>query len=172
MQVTRGKRKAGKLQLNLIPILDAVFIFIFFLLSTAQFVEIRETQIDIPKVSVIEVDKNEKDPLALTLTVAEDKIEIVTGLEQKIYKEIVAKNNIFDMGDLHRSLVELKLKHPEETTAIIIPQEGVKYKNIVSILDHIKVLAPKEKSIAYVDSKGEKKETRKLFYNISFGEKI
>ena len=53
---SRRKRKEPVKRLNLIPILDAVFIFIFFLLMSANFIKIYEVQSDVPIVSTTPPD--------------------------------------------------------------------------------------------------------------------
>ena len=63
---TAPKRKKKKVErLNLIPILDAVFIFIFFLLMSAQFLEIYQVGSDLP-IATDAPPPKDKDPLNLT----------------------------------------------------------------------------------------------------------
>ena len=59
-------------KLNLIPILDAIFIFIFFLLMSAQFIDIYEIGSDAPITSTSSPE-NKKPPLNLTLELNGEK---------------------------------------------------------------------------------------------------
>ena len=59
---TSRRTKKKKQGLNLIPILDAIFILIFFLLMSAQFVKIYEIGSDVPIVSDQEPPKDKKKP--------------------------------------------------------------------------------------------------------------
>ena len=67
-------------KLNLIPILDAVFIFIFFLLMSAQFVDIYEIGTDAPAVAEIEEEKDKTPPLNLTLVITHNRLTLKKGL--------------------------------------------------------------------------------------------
>ena len=55
---SRRKTKKQMAKPNLIPILDAVFIFIFFLLMSANFIKIFEISSDVPIVSTVEPPKS------------------------------------------------------------------------------------------------------------------
>ncbi len=48
---TRKRKKKGYAPLNLVPIMDAVFIFIFFLIMSSSFVKMFEIQSDVPIIS-------------------------------------------------------------------------------------------------------------------------
>ncbi|MBC98168.1 MAG: hypothetical protein CME63_10485 [Halobacteriovoraceae bacterium] len=84
---SRRKRKEPVKRLNLIPILDAVFIFIFFLLMSANFIKIYEVQSDVPIVSSAPPKSNKK-PLALTLKVTGAGLKLYTGVPSKLVKRI------------------------------------------------------------------------------------
>ena len=66
-------RREDKLEkLNLVPIMDAVFIFIFFLLFSAQFIKLFEIETEAPIVNEVPSNKPlEKEPLNLKLKVYE-----------------------------------------------------------------------------------------------------
>ena len=57
---------------NLIPILDAVFIFIFFLLLSANFLQVYEINSNVPTVSSSPPPKNQK-PINLGIKIYEKK---------------------------------------------------------------------------------------------------
>ena len=58
MKVGRKLKKPEKL--NLVPILDSVFIFIFFLLMSAQFVDVFEIGSSLPMTKEAKDQKDEK----------------------------------------------------------------------------------------------------------------
>lgn len=120
---------------NVIPILDAVFIFIFFLLMSAQFLEIHEIGSDAPAVKTISEDnKQDRPPLNLTLRINKKYINIVTGLEGKVLHKVKMNENE-TMTNLTKYLAELKEKHPKEASVILKPTKGVEFKIIVQIMD-------------------------------------
>lgn len=147
--------------LNLIPIMDAVFIFIFFLLMSAQFVEIRALTTDVPKVSTVEeTKKDKKKPLALTLDIKPLEIVIKTGPEGNVHKRIeVLDNGDYDLKTIQKTLMALKKDHQKEKTAVLNPDEKVKYKRVVVIIDLLSSIRFDGKLMPYPE----------FFPNISFG---
>ena len=92
-------------KLNLIPILDAIFIFIFFLLMSAQFLDIFEIGSDAP-ISASSEKHPDKAPLNLTLELEGDTITVKTGLNGDVKKKISFKN----LKGLNELLIDIKAK--------------------------------------------------------------
>ena len=84
-------------KLNLIPILDAVFIFIFFLLMSAQFVEIYEIGSDAPAIATVDTEKSDKRPLNLTLAISSTSIVIKTGVDGVVNTTIPKIGNEYNL---------------------------------------------------------------------------
>lgn len=151
--MNRKKKKVARL--NLIPILDAIFIFIFFLLMSAQFLDIYEIGTDAPISASIDEDSKKK-PLNLTIEINKNSIILKTGLNGDIKKQL--KHD--QLEDLNIFLSDLKGEHPEENSAIIKPNASVDYELIVKVIDNIK------------EKRGIRKEQaqtqNKLFSNIIF----
>ena len=166
----RMKKKATPCKPNVIPILDAVFIFIFFLLMSAQFLEIYEIGSDAPAVKTVSEDqpKDEKPPLNLTLDVNKNQIVIKTGLEGNIVKTIGLKDGNYDLEQLAKELVTLKKGHISETSVIIRPDSLVEYKKIIYIMDTCRELPSSVPTIVAKNDKGVTVETRTLFEQIIF----
>jgi biopolymer transport protein ExbD len=118
-------------KLNLVPILDSVFIFIFFLLMSAQFVEVYEIGSSVPMVQKVKEELNEKDPLNLTVEVSKDQIIVKTGLKQKAVKT-------FSMGDelkIKEYLKDLKATHPNENTITFKADPKLSFQKLVTVID-------------------------------------
>ncbi len=166
----RVKKSAAPCKPNVIPILDAVFIFIFFLLMSAQFLEIYEIGSDAPSVKTVSEDqpKDKKPPLNLTLEVSKSAIVMKTGLDGNIHKTIGLKDGNYDFDQLARELVTLKKGHVSETSIIIRPDSKVEYKKIVYIMDTCRELPKETPSIVAKNDKGVTVETRSLFEQIIF----
>lgn len=164
------KRKKYKMvKANIIPILDAVFIFIFFLLMSAQFLEIYEIGSDAPAVVTINEDnKDKKPPLNLTLLVSKSKITIKTGLDGNVYKTIGLKGEDFDYKKLNRALASLKTKHVSEESLILKPKSNVAYKRLVYIMDSVRIVDQGDPDINTKNDKGESVQTRDLFKQVIF----
>ncbi len=164
------KKKKVVCRPNIIPILDAVFIFIFFLLMSAQFLNIHEIGSDAPAVKLVSDDKPpKKDPLNLVVEVQLDQILIRTGLDGKVYKNInLNKEGEYNYTAIKSALRGLKEKHVSESSVIIRPKSGIKYKKIVKVMDAVKEINREEAMIVAKNDKGETIQTRTLFNQIIF----
>jgi biopolymer transport protein ExbD len=135
--VSRGRKLKKPERLNLIPILDAIFIFIFFLLMSAQFIEIHEIASDAPVTSTL-THEDKKKPLSLVLVVTDKYIKVKTGLKSKTLKTIRLENGQYKLKELRETLISLKQNHKGESTIILKPDRKVKYLKIVTIMDTVK----------------------------------
>lgn len=159
------RKKLNKMpKLNLIPILDAIFIFIFFLLMSAQFLDIYEIGSDAPITTTVSQPKPDKEPLNLTLEIGKSAIVVKTGLDGSVYKKINTK----ELEKLNEVLIELKNKHPEETSAILKPSSSYEYHKIVKIIDHTREVLKPEVFVTALDDKNRKYPSKKLFEKIIF----
>ncbi len=161
------RRKPKKMEkLNVIPILDAVFIFIFFLLMSAQFLKVYEIGSDAPAVTTIDDKKDKRPPLNLILDITDEKIVVKTGLDEIVYKSIPAVGKEFDHKTLKTALVELKKNNIDESSIIFRPKSKVPYKKIVKIMDTVRNLEMGK--VAGRNKKGKVVETTTLFDQIIF----
>ena len=151
-------------RLNLVPIMDAVFIFIFFLLFSAQFIKIFEIETSAPVVSEVPTDvKVENDPLNLIVKVYDRKIEVMTGVDQNIEETYFMADDDY-IEKLKEKLVKLRISHPKDDYAIISPIASIKYDEIIKIIDAVQSI-PKGK-VVKINNKGESKELSKIFTQI------
>ena len=166
---SRRKRRGSQKRLNLIPILDAIFIFIFFLLMTANFLKIYEVQSDVPIVSSAPPPKNLK-PLALTLKVRATGIEVFKGVPQRMIKRI-GKNadGEYDIEKLHTYAIELKNRYKKERSIILEPIVDIDYEQIVKIMDAVRMYRNSDEKIWVEDENGNSTPMKYLFDKIVFG---
>tara|TARA_B100001971_G_scaffold215193_1_gene260094 strand:- start:180974 stop:181471 length:498 start_codon:yes stop_codon:yes gene_type:complete len=159
------RRRIKKMpKLNLIPILDAIFIFIFFLLMSAQFLDIYEIGSDAPITTSIEQPKPDKEPLNLTLEIKKDKIVVKTGLDGNVYKSI-SESELSKLNDI---LIELKNQNPKENSAILKPVSNYEYHKIVKIIDATREVIKPNVYVTSVDDNNRKYASRVLFDKIIF----
>jgi biopolymer transport protein ExbD len=137
----KNERKIPELEkLNLVPIMDAVFIFIFFLLFSAQFIKIFEIETAAPIVSEVPQDvKLDKDPLNLIVKIYDRKIELVTGVDQ-IVAETYFKNDVKYPTKIKRMVLSLRMKHPKEDHVVISPGADIEYNEIIQVIDMVQNL--------------------------------
>jgi biopolymer transport protein ExbD len=163
------RKKNAIVKPNVIPILDAVFIFIFFLLMSAQFLEIYEIGSDAPAIKTVQSQPKDKTPpLNLTLEISKEQIIIKKGLDGDIHKTIGLKDGNFDLKSLNAELVFIKKKHVGETSVIFKPKSNVEYKKLVYIMDACREVPKELPTIIAKNDKGKTIETRTLFNQIIF----
>jgi len=167
---SRRKTKKEVEKPNLIPILDAVFIFIFFLLMSSRFLNINEIQSDVPIVSDRQPPKSNKKPLALTLRILNTRIQVLTGVPGSVKKNI-GKNaeGDYDLRSLREYLISLKKKNVDEKSIVLEPLVDISYEDIVKIMDSVRDLNKTDPDIWTKTKDGMDLRVKELFNNIVFG---
>lgn len=132
MKVGHKIKKPEKL--NLVPILDSVFIFIFFLLMSAQFVDVYEIGSSVPMTKEAKDEKQEKDPLNLTLEISKEQIVVKTGLRNPRSRTFASEQKT-EMKDY---LAELKRQNPKENTMILKTDPKVPFQTLITVIDSTK----------------------------------
>ena len=128
MRTVHKMKKPEKI--NLVPILDAVFIFIFFLLMSAQFVDVYEIGSKLPMTKEADQDIK-KDPLNLTVEIKKDEIVVKTGLRTFASKSFSWE----DEAQIKSYLLDLKLKNKEENTMIVRADKKLSFQELVRAID-------------------------------------
>ena len=155
---------------NLIPVLDAVFIFIFFLLLSADFINVFEINSNAPIISNSPPPKNKKIPLNLTLSITNNRLILKKGNPLRVVKVINKDGPEFNLYGLHQELIKIKKRNPEERTIIFEPRSNVAYDIIVKVMDEVRLLRNTDESIYIKDKKTRQdKKINYLFDDIIFG---
>ncbi len=156
--MARIKRKSKRIErLNLIPILDAIFIFIFFLLMSAQFIDVYEIGSDAPAIQMVK-QEDKKKPLNLRVKIYKTKLVITTGPDNRVFKTLKKKDKQYPLKELNSLLAAIKQKHQKEESVILAPQQNISYKHIVQIIDKVR----------YFEKRDEHGEPKKMFDQIMF----
>lgn len=167
---TSRRKKKEEAKLNLIPILDAVFIFIFFLLMSAQFIKIYEVASNVPIVSNEPPPKNQKKPLALTLKIDSRGFLLSKGVPSRTIKRIgKTPEGTFDLIALHEYLIDVKKQYTTDKDIIFEPIIDLTYKEIVDIMDAVRMLKKTDETIYSKDKEGLDVQVKELFSKIVFG---
>ncbi|MCY4524858.1 MAG: biopolymer transporter ExbD [Halobacteriovoraceae bacterium] len=169
---SRRKKKGPPGKVNLIPILDAIFIFIFFLLLSSSFLNVFEISSPLPLASEAEPppSKVKKKPLNLTLKITQNALKIYTGLPGRLTKTFSSDpNNGYPLNDLRLYLIDLKGRHLKEKTIILEPQIDIKYNDLVKIMDAVRILKKTDPSFYRQGEDGVDEKVNELFDDIMFG---
>lgn len=138
----RTGRKLKKIEkLNLVPIMDSVFIFIFFLLMSAQFVDVYEIGSSVPMTRELKDDQQDKDPLNLTVEVTKNQVVIKTGLKNPVSRTFASEQK----KEIREYLTDLKRKNPKENTMILRADPKLSFQNLVTVIDSTQA-APDDKN--------------------------
>lgn len=166
---TSRKRKRPEEKLNLVPIMDSVFIFIFFLLMSASFLKIYEIGSPIPIISDKEPPPPDKDPLALALTLDTNELILSRGVPQKeIQRFKRLPDGTFDYEAIHGTLIEIKKKNVNEDSIIFEPIGDVTYEEIVKVMDAVRMLKKTDDTIMKPNKEGIDEPLKNLFDKIIF----
>ena len=168
MGISIKRKKKGIERLNLIPIMDAIFIFIFFLLMSAQFIDIYEIGSDAPAISTVHPDDNKKDPLNLVLEISKTRIRVLTGLDGTVKSTLQKRAGKYNFKALKAILTKIKKTDFEESSIILKPTSMVPYEDLVLIMDQVKEVPKGVKPFSFKNKKGKLVQTRKLYDQIIF----
>lgn len=166
---TSRKRKKPEEKLNLVPIMDSVFIFIFFLLMSASFLKIYEIGSPIPIVSDQEPPKDKKDPLALTMIIETNEITLSAGVPLKVIQKFSRQpDGLFNYDEIHTALINIKKQNTDEDSIIFAPNGDLTYDEIVKIMDAVRVLYKTDEAIFKTNKDGIDEKMKDLFNQIIF----
>ncbi len=166
---TSRKRKRPEEKLNLVPIMDSVFIFIFFLLMSASFLRIYEIGSPIPIISDKEPPKSDKDPLALAITLETNELILLSGVPQREIERFKRlPDGTFDYEAIHTRMIEIKKRNVDEDSIIFEPVGDLTYEEIVKVMDAVRVLKKTDDSIMKPNKEGIDEPLKTLFDKIIF----
>lgn len=166
----RGEKR--QIELNLVPILDAMVTLIAFLLFTTSFFAVVSIESPFPQTSVEAVrEKIKTKPLQLTLTLREKDVEIWSPFDKIAPKKIPnPAAGQPDVRAIHDVLVAIKQKFPKETKIVFSPFSGVNYDTLILVMDAVRTLEKTDPLIQIHNEVTKVDEvTKMLFPNVVFG---
>lgn len=166
---TSRKRKKPEEKLNLVPIMDSIFIFIFFLLMSASFLKIYEIGSPIPIVSDQEPPKDKKEPLALTMVLDSQEITLSKGVPSRTIQKFARQSDgQFNYDEIHRVLIDIKKQNLDEDSIIFEPVGDLTYEEIVKVMDAVRMLNKTDDAIFKPNKEGIDEKIKNLFDRIIF----
>jgi biopolymer transport protein ExbD len=136
---------------------------------SAQFINVREIGSDVPMVSDAPPPKNEKEPLALTLTIQKKNLVLAKGIPSRSFARVESTPDGYNYEKLHDILVELKKKHPKDKDIIFMTEHDLNYEGLVKIMDAVRIFRPTDEKIYLKDKDGIEVVQTLLFNKIAFG---
>lgn len=169
---TRRRSTHAEVQLNLVPMMDALVTMIAFLMYTMAFLQLTMVESPLPMVSSEQNQSQLKDrPLQLTLTVNDKDVLLWSPFDQIKQQNIANREDgTVDTLKLHEALIAIKQKFPTENKIILVPQKATSYDTIILVLDSAKNLEKTDPVIVVKNEKtGVQEQAKTLFGEVVFG---
>jgi biopolymer transport protein ExbD len=169
---SRRKGASRQIELNLVPILDAMVTLIAFLLFTMSFLTIVGIESPFPIASTEHVEQKLKEkPLQLTVSLREAELEIWSPFEKIPNKTIPhTGDGQPDIKSMHDALIEIKRQFPQETQVVFVPTGAANYDTLIAMMDAMRVLEPTDPAVfAKNADTGVDEQVKTLFPNVIFG---
>ncbi len=169
---SRRHSSPQEIQINLIPMLDALVTMISFLMYTMAFLSLSMIESPLPIVSTEENEVQLKDkPLQLTLTLREQDVLVWSPFE--LIPQTALPNRpdgSIDILRLHERLIEIKQKFMAEKKLILVPRADTSYETIVAVLDAARSLDRTDPVLSILNEKtGVREQVKQLFPETVFG---
>ncbi len=134
----RKFKKSKKMpKAELVPVLDAVFIMIFFILATAEFLKISEIGSDLP-VMKLSMDENpEKKKLLLKMQLSLNQITLLNEVDRtELFIGPIEDMNVFKL--LNDKIKSIKADYPQEERITVTSAPTIKYDIVIKALDAVR----------------------------------
>lgn len=172
----RRKNDVEVIELNLVPLMDALVTLIIFLIVGSTFVKVAEIESPAPLVSHTPTDdvQNNKVPLQLTIWMQKEQLVVEAGLGGIINKQIGLIENQdgildYDFEQYRQTLIELKLKHPKDKIIILKPDPEISYDAIIQLIDKSRYFEVTDPPLYIKDAEGIDIKETNLFPKVVFG---
>jgi biopolymer transport protein ExbD len=169
---SRRRSNHSEVNINLIPMLDALVTMISFLMYTMAFLSFTMIESPIPMVSSEEnIQQLKERPLQLTLTVNENDLLLWSPFDLIPQTTIPNKEDKSpDLLKLHETLIGIKQKFPTENKIVLSPKSATSYDLIVSIIDTAKNFEKTDPVIVVKNEKtGVEEQAKTIFGEVVFG---
>jgi biopolymer transport protein ExbD len=163
------RRKSPTIKLNLIPVMDIIIIFIFFILMSGTFMKIYEVGSDVPIISDLAPVEDGINNLGLSLAIKSNEMILSKGTNSElIHKFLRQPDGQFNYEELHTVLVGIKKQNVEENSIIFEPVDDLTYEEIVKIMDSVRKLNNTDEAIYRTKKDGVDEKLKELFSKIIF----
>ncbi len=169
---SRRRGQAEQIQLNLVPILDAMVTLIAFLLFTMSFLSLSSIETPFPEASAQNNEQKLKEkPLQLTVSVREKNVEIWSPFN-RLASQTIPSNDEGNPDTLriHEALIRIKEKFPDELSVVIAPHSGLNYDLLVLVMDAVRTVEATDPPLFRKNpATGIDEPIKTLFPNVIFG---
>ncbi len=121
---------------QLVPVMDAMFIMIFFILSTAEFLKIAEIGSDLPVMKLSTEENPKKKKMILRMLLSTEKLTLVNEADQTQLFSNPWDENVYQL--LNDKVRSIKNDYPDEERVVVVPDLSIKYDILVKALDAVR----------------------------------
>lgn len=142
------KRTSGDVdvEIDMVPVMNMFLVLIPFLLMSSSFLHLKVINTSVPvKSTEISQDQAPKSDIKLTVIVAldDDNITLTATSEEltedklQAFDQALPKADSVDYpyADFTAALVKIKAQYPKSDTVIIMPNDDIKYNDIIKTMD-------------------------------------
>jgi biopolymer transport protein ExbD len=174
---SRRRSEHAEVNINLVPMLDALVTMISFLMFTMAFLSVTSIDSPLPLFKSDEkIEQPKTTPLQLTLNITPTGLELYSPFN-KIPKIVIpnkpdaeGKPNMPDYEELHRNVVSIRAKFPEENKIIFMPSSSTNYDVLIRLSDKVKNLEKTDEPIGVKNpTTGVTEEAKSIYEEIVFG---
>jgi biopolymer transport protein ExbD len=162
-------------ELNLVPLMDALVTIIIFLVVSNSFIRIAEIQSPAPLISHNSPSSDEKqNPIQLTVWIEKEQLLLEAGMGNILNEQVGLVEDedgkfVYDFEAYRQVLVNLKMDHPDERTLILKPDPDISYDTIIKVIDMSRFLQETDPPLYIEDESGIQMKDNRLFPQIVFG---
>jgi biopolymer transport protein ExbD len=169
---SRRRTNPQEVQLNLVPMLDALVTMIAFLMYTMAFMSLTMIESPLPIVSSSQNQSQLKErPLQLTITFNEKDTLLWSPFDMIPQQSIPNHpDGSIDALKLHEVVIGIKQKFPTETKIIFVPKGNTSYDTIVIASDAVRAFDKTDPVISVPNpTTGVQEQAKQLFGEVVFG---
>ena len=145
-------------ELDITTFLNLMVVLVPFLLITAVFSRITIIELDIPQGAA---GSDDKPKMTIEVILRENRLEIGNGVG--VVAKMSKVDGKYDIAKLSAHMQKIKANYPDKTDATILVEQEIEYKDMVMVMDAVRVAEIKEEGVEEV-----KKVV--LFPDMSMGE--
>lgn len=169
---SRRRSTPTEVQINLVPMLDALVTLIGFLLFSMSFLSLVSIETPKPEVNPDTVEKKlQERPLQLTVSIREKESEIWSPFE-RIQSKVIphTSEGLPDTKGIHEALIEVKRGFLSESKVVLVPSASTSYDVLVAVMDSVRGLEPTDPPLFRPNSStGIEEPVKALFPEVVFG---
>jgi len=173
---SRRRSEHSEVNINLVPMLDALVTMISFLMFTMAFLSVTSIDSPLPLFKSDEkIEQPKTVPLQLTLNVTASALELYSPTN-KIQKIVIPNKtdaegkSVPDYEELHRNAVAIRAKFPEENKIIFMPNASTNYDVLIRLSDKVRNIEKTDEPIGVKNpTTGVMEQAKSIYEEIVFG---